>query len=222
MHKLECNRKRRPFGILAVILSAIVFALLIISLILLIIFQRKTLFAFPGRLDTDSRRIANFAMIAFCIGIVSALFGVASGCLKHRALPFTLGVCLTPVWVLFFVSATAIGLFLMTSDAKMDALCGGAQGEMTLADSQLSLLFSDYANQIDKKIDQYANKWMCSAQCPCDDTAALPWLALSESELNAKGRTKNSKDTVDTDGTVLLLATKPTGKTTDFFPTSFL
>lgn len=124
MCKSECNCKRRPFGILAVVLSAIVFALLIISLVLLIIFQRKAMFAFPGNLDSDSKRFANFAIIAFCIGIVSVLFGVASGCLKHRALTFTLGVCLTPVWVLFFVSSTAIGLFLITSDAKIEALCG--------------------------------------------------------------------------------------------------
>jgi hypothetical protein len=82
------------------------------------------MFAFPGELDVQSKRVANFAIVAFCIGIVSVLFGVASGCLKHRALPMTLGVCLIPVWVLFFVASTAIGLFLMTSDAEVDAICG--------------------------------------------------------------------------------------------------
>jgi hypothetical protein len=75
---------------------------------------------------------------------------------------------------------------------------------------------------IDSKIGTYATKWMCSNQCPCDEVSVAPWLALSETALVAKGRTKNLKDTNDADGTVLLLATKPTLKTTDFFPETFL
>ena len=220
----HCN-SRKPWAFLVLAINIGFIAVLILSLVLLILFQRKEIFAVPGRIDASATKFVSLAMIGFCIGIVASVFGIGTACVKNRVLSVLYGAFLLPVPVLYVIAMRNGGRFTrhsMMDSYKVSEYCAkvGAVLDPTLTPPKLVLF--EYASQIDKNWQAMANKWMCSSQCPCNATVAKKWLALDEGELKSYGRTKNSLDKNDSDGTVLLNSFAPTGKDTDYFPTDFI
>lgn len=152
------------------------------------------------------------AIVSFCVGSVSIVFGFAAGFLKHLEVAQIFGGCLLPVWVLFFMSGYTVEAFKSSAGLAPETFCD--------ANKMPELVF-EYVNGVDKEFRNMASKWMCSRQCPCDMKQVMPWLAKSEEELRKWDRTKNLLDKDDNDGSVLILATTFTGADTDYFPGSF-
>ena len=192
------------------------FILLIVCLILLIKFQRLPLFALPGAMDSNSRKVANVAVIGWCFGIVAAIFGLASGFLKKfRSLSILFGIFLAPVWVMFFISSISMGRFTKAASSNLDAFCGDAVEQ--------DGILADYTSHIDGRFSAMADKWMCSRMCPCKAEVVAPWLQLSEAELQKVGRTKDMDDKDNSDGDVLIHSTSVRGNPElDYFPDSFV
>jgi hypothetical protein len=220
----HCN-SRKPWAFLVLAINIGFIAVLILSLVLLILFQRKEIFAVPGRIDSSATKFVSLAMIGFCIGIVASVFGIGLACVKHRVLSVLYGAFLLPVPVLYVIAMRNGGRFTrhsMMDSSKVTEYCAKVDAVIDPTLTPPKLVLFEYASQIDKNWQANANKWMCSSQCPCNPTVAAKWLALDESVLKSYGRTKNTLDKNDSDGTVLLSAIAPTGKETDYFPTDFI
>lgn len=99
------------------------------------------------------------AIVSFCVGSVSIVFGFAAGFLKHLEVAQIFGGCLLPVWVLFFMSGYTVEAFKSSAGLAPETFCD--------ANKMPELVF-EYVNGVDKEFRNMASKWMCSRQCPCD------------------------------------------------------
>jgi hypothetical protein len=97
--------------------------LLVYSLILLILFQRKPIFAIPGDFDSQSKKVANFAMIGWCFGVVATMLGLATGIKRNRKLAIAFGIFLLPVWVTLLLSGRAANQFVKISSTNPTTFC---------------------------------------------------------------------------------------------------
>lgn len=120
--KKECNAKRQPFGYGVLGFNVVFLAMLILSLIILILFQRKELFAIPGRINETSTKFVSIAMVGFCIGIVAAVFGIGTSCVKHRLLSVLFAAFLLPVPILYFIAVANGSTFLKHSHMSAEKI----------------------------------------------------------------------------------------------------
>lgn len=111
--------KRKPFGCCVSICSLILLAMLCLVMGMAVQFQRKRYFAIPGEIDDRQKMIVGVVVAALALGFIALLFGVASGCVKHRFVSVTFGICLTPVWIMLFVAAIFMGGLVATSDGEV-------------------------------------------------------------------------------------------------------
>ena len=87
---------------------------------------------------------------------------------------------------------------------------------------EFTSLFEEYVDSTDNVLIPLSSKWMCSEQCPCGTNALAVYGRMSEQFWNVFDRTKDQSDTNDSDGTVRVVFTSPTGNNeTDFFPDTF-
>ena len=173
--KKECNAKRQPFGYGVLGFNVVFLALLLVSLVLMILFQRKELFAIPGRINDTSQRFVSFVMVGFCIGIVASVFGIGTSCIKHRLLSVLFGAFLLPVPILYFMAMAKGSTFLKHSRWSAEditSFCNKVATEQNPLETAENQVLFDYAASIDSKWQAAANKWMCSTQCPCESTVA--------------------------------------------------
>lgn len=166
--KKECNAKRQPFGYGVLGINVVFLVMLLLSLVVMILFQRKELFAIPGRINETSTKFVSFVMVGFCIGIVAAVFGIGTACVKHRLLSVLFAAFLLPVPILYFFAMAKGSTFLkhhrMHDDAEqITKFCDEVAKELKPEETPEKLVLFEYTASIDSKWQAAANKWMCSA-----------------------------------------------------------
>ena len=94
-------------------------------------------------------------MFGLVIGLVAILLGTATACVKHRCIPVTFGIVLTPVWIILFIAGAIIAALLATTNGKLDAFCTTVNLSNSTNSKSINAfekIFGDYADDIDDKL----------------------------------------------------------------------
>lgn len=189
-----CFKERKYPAMIVTILSVIV-----ILLGILMVIESAIYFTAGSILTTDlgtlTDKVKSFhsstfgVLMAFaCSAILVGAFGAGcfcKPCKEKIALPILYGIFLFFVWVIILVIGIVVTVVSFSSPEAIQSFC---KGEVTPATKRVEFI-SDHIKSVDVSINNYANSFMCSSVCPCDNNQSAPWKALNETYLNTLSRT---------------------------------
>ena len=187
-----CFKERKKPAMILTILSVIV-----ILLGILMVIESAIYFTAGSILTTDlgtlTDKVKSFhsstfgVLMAFaCSAILVGAFGAGcfcKPCKEKIALPILYGIFLFFVWVIILVIGIVVTAVSFSSPEAIQSFCTGDASNSRVA------FISDQIESIDVSINNYANSFMCSSVCPCDNNQSAPWKALNETYLNTRNRT---------------------------------
>ena len=90
------------------------------------------------------------------------------------------------VWLVFLIVGAVVTGVSSQSQESIQEFCDG--------DSHDAVMWlTNGINTVDNVVNSYSGELMCSYDCPCATESIQPWLALSESELQAFNRSRSNE-----------------------------